>query len=292
MSSRIRVTAVLFIVCMVASMIASVGCGDDPPSAPVIERPTPVLVSGGYGIADTSYLRGDTIFSYDSTYRISIGEGNLGDNYPMNQQIGISQATDEIFGWYNLRILNNVQTSPGKIQFVDEGILLPKTAMFVFGAANARSSFEMPHGTYMIEFIKGDSTDTYQVKIDELTIKISPQAGTFTHMAHKVFWRKRRNSCVLICSLLPEVSYLCDEVADSLLTNVELEEFFYPDSGAIGYERSNADRIPPLEARYFLYDEEADFLKAESVVVEFNLAHQDVMLGSRIMVVNWSYGSN
>lgn len=272
---------------MVASMIASVGCGDDPPSAPVIERPTPVLVSGGYGIADTSFLRGDTVFGYDSTYRISISEGNLGDNYPMNQQIGIGQATDEIFGWYNLRILNNVQTSPGKIQFVDEGILLPKTAMFAFGAANARSSFEMPHGTYTIEFIKGDSTDSYQVNVDELTIRITPEAGSFTHMAHRVFWRKRRNSFALYCGTTTEKSYLCDDIADSLSANVELEEFFYPDSGAIGYSRGLNGYWYTPPARYFLYGDEADFLKAESVLVAFNATFVGGLQGIRISLYNW-----
>lgn len=248
---------------------------------------TPTHVAETGYINDTINTGIDTVFWYDSTVLISISEGYQSNAWPSDPLISIGQSTDMIYGGYNLSIINAVKTWPGNIRFTNKGILYPNAVLDALGPANANSHFEMPNGEYEFTFVKGNLSDRYQVVIDNLSITIIPRNGLFTHSAHSVYWRRRQNSFALFCGSLVETSYLCDAIVDSLHVYLDLEEFFYPDTGIVGYGRSTMGHRYNAPARYFTYKDESDFKQTGVILEKFTKAQRDELHGVGISIVNW-----
>lgn len=224
---------------------------------------------------------------YDSTYSFAVGEDYATLDGPMTPRISFHQKTDQEFPNYNYRIVNTTFALPGLIRFTYHGILIPEEVQPLFGPARTVNYFKMNDGVYSIVFFRGNQHDLYEVTIDDTMIAVSPEGGSFTHSEHAFYWRYRPQSFALFCGTWVGTSYLCDDIVDSLYAHIDLEEFFYPDSGVVGYGRSSDGHQYDAPARYFYYNSEADFHQAGEILEQFTLSRQEEFHGVGIQIINW-----
>jgi hypothetical protein len=229
----------------------------------------------------------DRIVPRDSTIAISVTEGSYLSGDLAAPALYIHQFTDRIYGGYNYAVSSSVATHPGTIQFRYDGIAIPRLVADALGPANSWDVFSVPIGAYEITFADGDQTDTYELIVTDSTLSVIAESTSISHPTHNLFWRYRPNSMALYCGTLTETSYVCDDIVDSLLAHVTLEEYFYPDSGVAPYARTSMGHYYDAPARFFLYQQEDDFLEVGAVLERFVQTHRSELNGVGIWVVNW-----
>jgi hypothetical protein len=258
------------------------GCSGDSTTKPSTSVPTPIYLDEEFRIGDISSDVIDTIIACDSKVAIMIGEGYTRFGTNTEPWLYVRQKTDKIYKGLAFPILNRVETSQGKIHFTNEGVMIPKSYFCALDQAYASSYFNAPVGTYELTFVNGDLSDVYLVNVSDTSITIDQHSENFTYPTHELFWRYPVNSFVLTCYTPEETSYLCEEIVDSLKKHIDLEEFFFPDSGVVPFIPDNYGQY-----RFFLYQEDSDFVEVVNIFGRFAFAQHEEGNYMRVIILNW-----
>ncbi len=225
-------------------------------------------------------IEGNIIFSVKEGYRdySSISEPS----------IMLSMVTEKIYPCCNWSIICDVIVD-GNIVSVDFlGIYIPEICLTALGPAHYTSFLDIPEGEYSLYFTYKGVVDAYVLTVTDSSIKISGNVSPeFTKPKFYQFWRYPPNSLVYLCGTTTETSWICEDFLDTLLSEVNLEQFQFPNSGKIPYPCSSDGHYYDMPAKYFFYEKDEDFDKAGKILESYTqniIAHYS---GIGISLINW-----
>jgi hypothetical protein len=224
-------------------------------------------------------IEGDIIFRFQEEYQDhgAIGEPN----------IRLSMTTEKWYACYNWSIRSQVMVQNREILIRVFGVYVPEGCYTAFGPATFRSSLDISTGEYSICFSYRGVTDWYSLTVTDSSIEITEHTSQFTKPKSELLWRYPSNSFAYLCGTTTETSWICQDFLDTLLSEINLEEFQFPDSGEIPYPCSSAGHHYDTPARYFFYEKDEDFDKAGEILKSYT---QDVImpqLGIGISLIGW-----
>ena len=209
-----------------------------------------LLLLLGCGILDSSKgrlksIEGDLIFQ--------IEEGHLNDAAISDPRIILSMVTEKTYPCCNWSIRYKTAVRNNQISIDVSGIYAPEVCATAIGPAASRSFLDVSTGEYSIYFSYRDDTDRYSLNITDSSIEITEHTSRFTRPDFELLWRYPLSSFAYLCGTTTEASWICEDFMDTLLGEVDLEEFQFPDSGEIPYPCSSAGHHYDTPARYFFY---------------------------------------
>lgn len=223
----------------------------------------------------------DIIFKFVEGYRDSTGE--------CEPEIMLYMETDRWYGCCNYSIESEISLLGNEITIKLLGIYMPGVCLTAFGPASSREFFSLPDGIYLINFIHGFSMDKYVLNVSDSCLEIFNRVVTFTRPEFYAYWRYPPNSFVYLCGTKTETSWICQDFLNTLLGEVNLQEFFFLDYGEICYPRSSMGHYYDMPARYFLYESDENFDRAGEVLEAYTHAVIDQYSGVGISLWNWKH---
>lgn len=252
------------------------------------EDETPIILQS-YPSFDVEEMYDTELLPIDGKLIILIGEGQIYPDNPTPPQIYISIYTAKDYPNSGYSLSRYVDVSAGNIEFRFAGVLHYFGMWPSFGPAITSQSFSISNGDYTLRIKYQFEEDVYHLKVTDEYIRLTPTDTSFTELRYELFWRYVPRSFAYICDANAEMSYLCNDFSDTLLSEIDLEEFYYPESGRIPYERTWNDK----QVRYFTYESESDYDHAVEILEAFT--HNHIMEREiRITLRNWMnerYGS-
>lgn len=202
-------------------------------------------------------------------------------------RIRLSMRTEKIYGCCNFSIESNVSRYPSVVFVQLLGIHMPDVCLTAFGPAASSTFLDLPEGKYSLYFSYGNRTDRYAVLVTNSLIKLLEEQSEFTRTDYALFWRYPPNSFVYLCGTTDETAWICDDLLDSLMNEIELLEFQFPDSGKIPYPASSHGHRYEMPAKFFLYEQEEDFEQAGEVLRRYTEDVISQYQGVGVSLINW-----
>ncbi len=198
-------------------------------------------------------------------------------------EIKLSMVTEEWYPCCNWSILSYLVVGKNRISVDLIGIYEPRYCSMSFGPATSFSFLNISNGEYPLYFTYRGVTDKYKLTVTDSTIQIIKVFSQFTQPEFTLFWRCPSNSFVYLCGTTTETSWICEDFLDTLLNEIHLEEFQFPDSCGILYPRSSMGYYYDMPAKYFRYKNDVDFDKAGEILESYTHSHS----GMGISLINW-----
>jgi len=211
----------------------------------------------------------------ESNIIFSVQEGYQDHNSISEPSIMLSMATEKIYGCCNYTIMSEVSVEGKVISIGLSGIYAPEICLTALGPATSLSFLDISNGEYSLCFSYRGIADRYVLTVTDSSIEITKDVSQFTNPKFKLFWRYPPNSLAYLCGTTTETSWICEDFLDTLLSEIDLEEFQFPDSGEIPYPRSSMGHYYDMPAKYFFYDRDEDFDKAGEILKSYT---QDVII--------------
>ncbi len=224
-------------------------------------------------------IEGNLIFRFQEGYQ---DHGGISE-----PSIRLSMVTEKTYPCCNWSIRSQVMVQNREILVRVFGIYVPEVCYTAFGPAMSQSFLNISTGEYSIYFSYRNVTDRYSLTVTDSSIEITEHASHFTRAKSELLWRYPSNSFAYLCGTTTETSWMCQDFLDTLLGEIDLEEFQFPDSGEIPYPCSSAGHHYDTPARYFFYERDEDFDKAGEILRSYT---QDVImpqLGIGISLIGW-----
>ncbi|MCX6841587.1 MAG: hypothetical protein NTX53_04800 [candidate division WOR-3 bacterium] len=238
-----------------------------------------LLIPVGCSRDNLEPLEGKVVFSIREAYDPPHDSG-----YP---RIELSMATEKIYPESYLSIAAGVWID-GPLVAVDiDGIHYPDVLLTMPGPAVFTWPLDLAGGRYVCRFSYGGHDDTYFLTVTDSSIRVSGTEGSITKPPTALCWRHPVNSFAYVCGTTEEDTWVYDDFLDSLRDQVSLTEFGFPDSGVIPYPRSSSGHHRDMPAKYFLYQNDADFEEAGRVLKEYSKNVLGQRQGIGIMLVDW-----
>jgi hypothetical protein len=243
-----------------------------------------LLIFPGCHIFDSSEneiepIEGNIIFS--------IKEGYENHDSISEPSIMLSMVTEKIYPCCNWSIISDLTVQNNKISINFSGIYIPEICLTTSGPAQSTSFLNISEGEYSLYFSYRDITDRYVLTVTDSSIKITGNVSQFTKPKFELFWRYPPNSFVYLCGTTTETSWICEDFLDTLSSEINLEEFQFPDSGEIPYPCSSMGHYYDMPAKYFFYEKDADFDKADEILKSYTQNVIAQYSGIGISLVNW-----
>lgn len=224
-------------------------------------------------------LEGDILFSVQEGYR----------DYSTTEEPGIVilMNTEKVYGCCNWSIKHRISCMGNRITIDIVGILVPEICLTAEGPARAREFLNISDGEYSLRFTYRNNRDKYTLSVSDSSICITKLVSHFTEPQVELFWRYPPKSIAYLCGTTTEASWMCEEFLDTLLGEINLREFQFPDSGAIPYPRSSDGHYYDMPAKYFIYQDDDDFDKAGEILRAYTEQHiQNSGIG--ISLISWT----
>lgn len=232
----------------------------------------PLLLLPGCGIFDSSKgelkpIEGNLIFRFQEGYQDHGGISEPG--------IRLSMVTEKTYPCCNWSIRSKVTVQKGAILIRVFGVYVPEVCATAIGPAAWSSFLDISTGEYSVYFSYRDMTDRYSLTVTDSSLEITEHISRFTKPKSELLWRYSSNSFAYLCGTTTETSWMCEDFLDTLLSEINLEEFQFPDSGEIPYPCSSAGHHYDAPAKYFFYEKDEDFDKAGEILKSYT---QDVII--------------
>ena len=236
------------------------------------------------GIFDSSEkelkpIEGNIIFS--------VQEGYTNYDSISEPSIMLLMVTEKTYPCCNWSIISDIAVQSNKISIDFLGIYVPEICLTAFGPAQSTSFLDISEGEYSLYFSYRGITDRYFLTVTDSFIKITEDVSQFTKPKFKLFWRYPPHSFVYLCGTSTETSWICEDFLDTLLSEINLEEFQFPDSGEIPYPRSSMGHYYDMPAKYFFYKKDEDFDKAGEILKSYTQSVIAQYPGVGISLTSW-----
>jgi len=236
------------------------------------------------GIFDTTKnvlkpIEGNVLFSIQETYQDY--------NAISEPSIMLSLVTEKMYPCCNWSILSETAVRSNEISIDVLGIYVPQGCYTAFGPATYRSFLDISTREYSVYFSYRNIIDRYFLIVTDSSVKITEDTSQFTKPKFGLFWRYPANSFAYLCGTTTETSWICEDFLDTLLSEINLEEFQFPDSGQIPYPCSSGGHHCNMPAKYFFYEKDEDFDKAGDILRSYT---QNVIMqysGIGISLISW-----
>jgi hypothetical protein len=229
--------------------------------------------------ADIRPIEGNIIFSIKEGYETytSISE----------PRVMLSMATEKIYHCCNWSIISEITVMSNIILIDLLGIYVPELCLRAFGPATSTSFLPIPNGEYSLRFMYMNHIDRYMLTVTDSFVRITEEVSSFTEPEFTLFWRYPPNSFAYLCGTTTETSWICEDFLHTLIQEIDLEEFQFPDSGEIPYPLSSDGHYYDMPAKYFLYETDEDFEKAGDILQSYTETIIADYSGVGISLINW-----
>jgi hypothetical protein len=196
--------------------------------------------------------------------------------------------TEKTYGCINYQIRAEILRSGGQVDIRILGIEPPEgSCLTALGPATFREALNLPEGAYTLDISYQYAVDRYHLIVKDDSLQIVSTVPTFTQPDYSIYWRYPENSFVYLCGTMTETSWICDDFLSRLLSEVDLEEFTFPDFGEIPYPRSSQGHYYDAPARYFRYQSEEDFDRVGEILKSYAEAVTSNYQGVGLSLTNW-----
>ena len=203
----------------------------------------------------------------------------------------LSMNTEKIYPCCNYSIEAYFQRFLFSLSVDIRGIRQPDLCLTALGPASWGDFLELDDGVYSLELSDGPLNSSYELEVTEEALTVSRPSGhapaDFASPEFLVWWRYPRNSFVVLCGTMEDTAWIYEDFLQRLRGAVELEEIEFPADGELGYPRAPEGHYVDHPARYFVYDEEADFAAAGEVLRAYVRDVIGQPLGVSIWLRNW-----
>lgn len=193
--------------------------------------------------------------------------------------------TTEIYPCYNYYLDMKSSIDDQEMTVVFKGIGKPEICLTALGPA--RGQLELPETIKRLKLIRGETTDVYEVDIDQERVQWHLVDAVFSKLVHERSFRVPENSFAVICGTNLQDTQLCSDFNDLILEIPGISEFEFEGVGLRPYPDSSSGHWSNTASRFFLYQEEAAFLEAGEVLKEFTAEHNEPNKGNTIAIVGW-----
>jgi len=232
-------------------------------------------------------LRPEELKPIEGNIIISVHEGYQGYDSISEPSIMLSMATEKIYPCCNWSIISKVTVWSNKISIDLLGIRVPEIGLTALGPAKFTSFLDISEGEYLLYFSYRNVIDRYVLTVTDSSIEITEYVSQLTKPKFKLFWRYPPNSFVYLCGTTTETSWICEDFLDTLLSEIDLEEFQFPDFGEIPYPRSSDGHYYDMPAKYFFYKKDEDFDKAGEILESYTQNVISQYSGIGISLISW-----
>lgn len=216
-----------------------------------------------------------------------VHEGHKESNGNLEPGIMLSMKTEKIYSCCNFSITSEILKVGNHIGVRLLGINMPSVCLTALGPAVSNEFLDISRGVYSLDFFYGFLKDSYELIVTDSSIEVINAIPEFTEPEFKVFWRYPPNSFVYLCGTTTETSWICQDFLNVLLSEIDLNEFHFPDYGEICYPRSSMGHYYDMPARYFIYDKEEDFARAGQILEAYAISVLVNYSGVGLSLVNW-----
>lgn len=223
----------------------------------------------------------------EGTIRFSVREGYQDITSISEPSIVLQMVTEKVYNQRPYYIISWTSVNGDEIFFDIWGVDGSKAYFDAFGPASSESFLDIANGKYSLYLSYRDTTDTYSLILTDSFIKVTNDMSQFTDPLFILFWRYPPNSFAYLCGTTTETSWICEDFLDTLLSEVDIEEFQFPDSGTIPYPCSSGGHYYDMPAKYFFYDTDEDFDKAGEISQSYTQRVISQYSGVGISLINW-----
>jgi hypothetical protein len=239
-----------------------------------------VLFSPGCDIIDSPDVE---VRPIECNIIFSVEEGYRNSESVSEPEIKLSMVTEAWYSCSDWSILSYLVVRKKRIAVNLIGIYKPRYCSMMFGPATSFSFLNISNGEYPLYFTYKGVTDKYKLTVTDSAIRISEEYSHFTQPEFTLYWRCPSNSFVYMCGTTTENSWICGDFLDTLSSEIHLEEIYFPDSCGLLYPRTSMGHSYDMPAKYFRYENEADFDKAGEILKSYTRSHSDFS----IYLINW-----
>lgn len=235
---------------------------------------------------DNSMSPNNTLLPIEGKVDFKVQEFYPDYNAVSPPSIALFMQTQQIFGCGGYSINADMRQEGNEILVKMRGILPPQgPCPAVLLPAFARFPLRLSPGLYALHLNYRLTTDNYILEVTDSAIRVRPQSTHFTHVLTTLFWRFPPRTFAYYYRTADSLAALSQRFLELLQKQVALEEFQFPDSGAIAYSTfpHGGTPDPQVGTRFFRYQTELDFDRAGAILKSFAQANT----GSGIWMVNW-----
>lgn len=223
----------------------------------------------------------------DSDIRFRITEGHPEYGKIDEPVAMLMMMTEKEYGCCNWSLASRITTKRRSINVNFVGILVPEICLTAIGPASSVSVLDISPGEYGLTFSHRNVTDVYRLEVTVSSFQITKENSEFTSPQTDLFWRYPKNSFVYLCGTTTETSWLCADFLDSLKSKINIDEFHFPEAGEIPYPRASSGHYYDMPAKYFTYQTDADFDRAEEMLRAYKQNVIKDQPGIGISLINW-----
>ena len=193
--------------------------------------------------------------------------------------------TTKIYPCYNY-FINFTHSFENEILTVEfRSIGKPDLCLTALGPA--RTLLKLPLTTKRLKLVRGNTTDLYEVNITPESVGFEIIHSSFSNLIFDKSFRVPENSFAVVCGTNLEDTELCTNFLNSLMEITTLREFSFEGEGRIPYPDSSSGYWNNTPTKYFLYDNDSDFIQAGEILEEFTIEHIEPNQGNSISILNW-----
>ncbi|MCM4156020.1 hypothetical protein [Gramella sp. AN32] len=207
------------------------------------------------------------------------------NNEQSSPVLSLDFKTTKIYPCYNYYI-NFKHSFENEILTVEfKSIGQPEICLTAFGPATG--SLKLPLSTRQLKLVRGNTTDLYEVNITTETVAFEIIDSSFSNLIFDKTFRLPENSFAVVCGTNLEDTGLCDEFLNVLSDIPSLSAFSFEGEGRIPYPDSSSGHWNNTESKYFLYENDSDFIRVGELLEEFTAEYIEPNQGNSIAIFSW-----
>jgi carboxypeptidase family protein len=221
-------------------------------------------------------------------FELNFAEGYTDNLTPEIPKIYLNMRTEVNFNCSNYAILtqNSFQNNLVGINFVR--IDLPGgVCLTSIGPATSRIPFNVSPNNYSISIFFEDVEDKYDLLVTDTSLTAQSVETYFTKLDYNKYWRKPVNSFVYLCGTSSRTDWIYNDFIDTLKSKVSITELFFPEDGVKPYASSTSGHEINHPARYFNYDNDADFESMGLILENYSTEVIGNSNGVAVSLRNW-----
>lgn len=205
-------------------------------------------------------------------------------NTPVEPHVELQMKTNDIYPCINYRIVSDIsQTSTEKNVTID-GVKDPGVCLTALGPAQNEFKLNIEPGKYDLTFFYKMQLFDYQLTVEESSIKVTGDGGSFVSSETETFWRYPENSFTFLCRSTQDTRWMCEDFEHMLNDSLRVTSFEFPDEGTVPYPTESEQYDI---ANYYSYPEESVFQKAGEMLEAYSDSVVIQQEGAYLSVISW-----
>ena len=207
------------------------------------------------------------------------------DPEPSEPVLTLDFRTTKIYNCYNYYIDFDYSSEDRELKVIFQSIGMTEICLTALGPA--KGWLKIPEDTKRLTLVRGETTDVYEVDINDQRVKLHPVDTNFTKLVHERTYRAPEDSFAVVCGTNLQETGLCDEFNNLILEIPTVTEFEFEGVGLRPYPDSSSGNWNNTATRFFLYQEDAAFIQAGEVLKDFAAEKIEPNKGNTIAIIGW-----